>query len=243
LAQEDQRLGMMGSEAVPVPPNAFAEEPQERAIHPEPSRQSKNDAPDNKLKLPTPELPSLAKEGTTRHRENVSVPLKGADRIVHSTIDNRGLEPSTPSAPAKEASPHRLIGRSRPSFAKEGNSEPPVDRQNMDPAEAPAKSPVVKRQLKENQSPLLKPSASRKENPAEIAAETAHAPKSRDDDSLDQPPSVVIGRIHVEVIPPQEKVKDPERRPAKPLTAESASVIGALSEGVRANRFLSLRYR
>jgi len=38
-----------------------------------------------------------------------------------STTDNRWLEPTTPSAPAKEASRHFVDGRSHPSLAKEGN--------------------------------------------------------------------------------------------------------------------------
>src|SRR5881397_130332 len=67
------------------------------------------------------ELPSLAKEGWPRHQVNGPVPLKGADGVVRSTSDNRWLERTTPSAPAKEASPLFLNGRSHPSFAKEGS--------------------------------------------------------------------------------------------------------------------------
>src|SRR5204863_1205423 len=95
------------------------------------------------------ELPSLAKEGWTRHQINGPVPLKSAARsvspagrnikngVVRSTSDNRWLERTTlpcfalsgshslrscPSAPAKEASLLFLNGRSHPSFAKEGSS-------------------------------------------------------------------------------------------------------------------------
>src|SRR6266702_6012537 len=42
--------------------------------------------------------------------------------VVRSTSDNRWLEPTTPSAPAKEASRHFLNGRSHPSMSKEGTS-------------------------------------------------------------------------------------------------------------------------
>src|SRR6266516_2816970 len=42
--------------------------------------------------------------------------------VVRSTSDNRWLEPTTPSAPAKEASRHFLSGRSHPSLSKEGTS-------------------------------------------------------------------------------------------------------------------------
>src|SRR5437867_4720509 len=42
--------------------------------------------------------------------------------VVRSTSDNRWLEPTTPSAPAKEASRHFLNGRSHPSLSKEGTS-------------------------------------------------------------------------------------------------------------------------
>src|SRR5947208_8528788 len=79
------------------------------------------------------ELPSLAKEGWPRHQVNGPVPLKSADGVVRPTSDNRWLERTTlpcfalsgshslrscPSAPAKEASPLFLNGRSHPSFAK-----------------------------------------------------------------------------------------------------------------------------
>src|SRR6266849_2127400 len=78
------------------------------------------------------ELPSLAKEGWPRHQVNGPVPLKSAARsvspigrnikngVVRSTSDNRWLERTTPSAPAKEASRLFLNGRSHPSFAKLG---------------------------------------------------------------------------------------------------------------------------
>src|SRR5881396_1320701 len=46
--------------------------------------------------------------------------LCGAAGVVRSTSDNRWLEPTTPSAPAKEASRHFLNGRSHPSFPRRG---------------------------------------------------------------------------------------------------------------------------
>src|SRR6266566_262161 len=46
----------------------------------------------------------------------------GAAGVVRSTSDNRWLEPTTPSVPAKEASRHFLNGRSHPSMSKEGTS-------------------------------------------------------------------------------------------------------------------------
>src|SRR6184192_1238265 len=52
---------------------------------------------------------------------NGPVPLEAAG-VVRSTSDNRWLEPTTPSAPAKEASRHFLSGRSHPSLSKEGTS-------------------------------------------------------------------------------------------------------------------------
>src|SRR5437870_7378188 len=48
--------------------------------------------------------------------------FEGAAGVVGSTTDNRWLEPTTPSAPAKEAAPHFLDGRVHPSLAKEGSS-------------------------------------------------------------------------------------------------------------------------
>ena len=42
--------------------------------------------------------------------------------MLRSTSDNRWLEPTTPSAPAKEASRHFLNGRSHSSLSKEETS-------------------------------------------------------------------------------------------------------------------------
>src|SRR5256712_10833407 len=42
--------------------------------------------------------------------------------VVRSTSDNRWLEPTTPSTPAKETSRHFLNGRSHPSLSKERTS-------------------------------------------------------------------------------------------------------------------------
>jgi hypothetical protein len=56
-------------------------------------------------------------------------------------------------------------------------------------------------------------------------------------------PRVVIGRINVEVVsPPVEPKTSATSRPGA-LTAESVSVIGPLSRGVRSNLRLSLRHR
>jgi hypothetical protein len=68
----------------------------------------------------------LEKEGWPRHQVNGPVPLKGADGVVRSiTNNNRLLEPTTPSAPAKEVSRHFINGRSHPSLTKEGTSPSP----------------------------------------------------------------------------------------------------------------------
>src|SRR3989442_13138694 len=80
-------------------------------------------------------LPSLAKEGWTRHQVNGPVPLTGADGVVRSISNNWWLERTTlpcfalsgshslrscPSAPAKEASPLFLNGATHPSYAQGG---------------------------------------------------------------------------------------------------------------------------
>src|SRR6266699_4391382 len=59
----------------------------------------------------------------------------GAAGVVGSTSDNRWLEPTTPSAPAKEASRLFLNGRSHPSFAKEGSLPPVVSTDLWDNAQ------------------------------------------------------------------------------------------------------------
>lgn len=73
-------------------------------------------------RLESSKLPSLVKEGWPRHQERCrEATFNGADGVVRSTTDNRWLERTTPSAPAKEASRHFLCGRIHPSFTKEGS--------------------------------------------------------------------------------------------------------------------------
>ncbi len=83
--------------------------------------------------------------------------------------------------------------------------------------------------------------------PRAITAPQQRESISRDDaassDETEQGPRVVIGRINVEVVsPPAEPKTSTTSRPG-PLTAESVSVIGPLSRGVRSNLRLSLRHR
>src|SRR5437899_10975376 len=65
------------------------------------------------------------------------------DGVVRSTSDNRWLERTTPSAPAKEASRLFLDGRSHPSFAKAGSLP------------APAASSATRVRAKRGACPLL----------------------------------------------------------------------------------------
>src|SRR5215813_9716686 len=74
-------------------------------------------------RLQLSEVPSLVKEGWPRHQEKCrEATFDGADGVVGSTTDNRWLQRTTPSAPAKEASRHFPSGRIHPSFTKEGTS-------------------------------------------------------------------------------------------------------------------------
>src|SRR2546426_9779048 len=66
--------------------------------------------------------PLLGKGGDAAPSSKWSRSFGGAAGVVRSTSDNRWLEPTTPSAPAKEASRHFLNGRSHPSLSKEGTS-------------------------------------------------------------------------------------------------------------------------
>src|SRR5207249_882683 len=71
--------------------------------------------------------PLLGKGGDAAPSSKWSRSFGGAAGVVRSTSDNRWLEPTTPSAPAKEASQHFLNGRSHPSLSKEGTAAfPPV---------------------------------------------------------------------------------------------------------------------
>jgi len=83
--------------------------------------------------------------------------------------------------------------------------------------------------------------------PRAIASQQQRESLSHDGDAssdeTERGPRVVIGRINVEVVaPPVEPKTSATSRPG-PLTAESVSVIGPLSRGVRSNLRLSLRHR
>jgi hypothetical protein len=65
--------------------------------------------------------PLLGKGGVAAPSRKWSPSFEGAAGVVRSTTDNRWLEPTTPSAPAKEAARHFVDGRSHPSLAKEGS--------------------------------------------------------------------------------------------------------------------------
>src|SRR2546422_9419819 len=59
-------------------------------------------------------VPFLWRRGAKREPGRANI----KNGVVRSTSDNRWLEPTTPSAPAKEASRHFLNGRSHPSLSK-----------------------------------------------------------------------------------------------------------------------------
>jgi hypothetical protein len=66
-------------------------------------------------------LPSLAKDGWTRHQEKCcKASFKGADGVVGSTSDYSVVERTTPSAPAKEASRYLINGAATPPWPRRG---------------------------------------------------------------------------------------------------------------------------
>src|SRR5437016_9981882 len=67
-------------------------------------------------------IPLLGQGGVDAPSKKWTRSFEGAAGVVCSTTDNRWLEPTTPSAPAKEASRRFLDGRSHPSLSKEGSS-------------------------------------------------------------------------------------------------------------------------
>src|SRR5437016_9962360 len=66
-------------------------------------------------------IPLLGQGGVDAPSKKWTRSFEGAAGVVCSTTDNRWLEPTTPSAPAKEAARHFVDGRSHPSLAKEGS--------------------------------------------------------------------------------------------------------------------------
>src|SRR5437016_7285751 len=65
--------------------------------------------------------PLLGQGGVDAPLKKLSPSFEGAAGVVCSTTDNRWLEPTTPSALAKEAVRHFIDGRRHPSLAKEGS--------------------------------------------------------------------------------------------------------------------------
>src|SRR5205809_5506954 len=73
------------------------------------------------------EVPSLAKEGWSRHQVNGPVPLQARPGWFVQLPIIGGLNQPPRLRPLKEASRHFLNGRSHPSLSKEGTSAfPPV---------------------------------------------------------------------------------------------------------------------
>src|SRR6059058_5185003 len=66
-------------------------------------------------------IPLLGQGGVDAPSKKWTPSFEGAAGVVCSTTDNRWLEPTTPSAPDKEAARQFLDGRSHPSFTKEGS--------------------------------------------------------------------------------------------------------------------------
>jgi hypothetical protein len=121
------------------------------------------------------------------------------------------------------------------SYSVEGSDEGGAERDEIEASGSRLRRPSVA-------SPqLLEPS------PRAITSQQQREPLSPDGDAssdeTEHSPRVVIGRINVEVVsPPAEPKTSATSRPG-PLTAESVSVIGPLSRGVRSNLRLSLRHR
>lgn len=107
--------------------------------------------------------------------------------------------------------------------------------------DARAEDQAGRRRSAEGLTPLLEPL------PRAMITQAAREPISS---ALAEPaerrepePRVVIGRINVEVVPPVAEAKTSAVSRPGPLTAESVSVIGPLTRGIRSGRRLSLKYR
>lgn len=161
------------------------------------------------------------------HSQATGLRQPGGKRIVAGEI--------TPNAdpPAYWSASPRSTATS--SYSAEGGDEGRAESDEIEASGSQLRRPSVA-------SPqLLEPS------PRVITAPQQRESLSHDGDAssdeTDQGPRVVIGRINVEVVaPPVEPKTSATSRPG-PLTAESVSVIGPLSRGVRSNLRLSLRHR
>src|SRR5215831_5903913 len=71
------------------------------------------------------EVPSLVKEGWPRHQEKCrEATFDGADGVVGSTTDNRWLQRTTPSAPARRLRAIFLVGAFTPPLPRRGLRPP-----------------------------------------------------------------------------------------------------------------------
>src|SRR3989441_11996270 len=93
-------------------------------------------------------LPSLAKEGWTRHQEISPFLIKGAAGVVRSNSKTISLERTTPSAPAKVASRHFFMGAATPPLPRSIQSCPAGQRQNTQET-APSKTKDLSAQFLE----------------------------------------------------------------------------------------------
>src|SRR2546426_8674288 len=84
-------------------------------------------------------LPSLAKEGWTRHPVNGPVPLTGADGLVRSTSNHRCLNEPPRLRPLRRLRRFFLIGAATPPLPRKGGFAPKTRAKVQTPARAKAR--------------------------------------------------------------------------------------------------------
>jgi hypothetical protein len=251
VAEQDQRIGLMGMEGFEFGEASFSEAASEAGLEQYDALQAPGLSSITAASLP---------EGVTVQRKMASL----ADPITPGSTTGGALIPSivrqkvtdhaTPSSPStsiteqtsapQDAVPlldppmtgESPVALGTPSFSQPGSAQ--IREALRHSALADVRSRPAQR-VRQVDTTRLEPSARTFAAQVESRPTDASMPTAGANES----PRVVIGRINVEVIqPPAAPPSTATPRPG-PMTAASASVIGPLSGGVRANLHLSLRHR
>jgi hypothetical protein len=243
IAEEDQRLGIRGVNAVPPMPAPIQPDLQDRVGSLQVSTQSEalstKSVPERNIaKLTTSNTGFASHPGARQHEHSLTAP--NAATVVSST-DNEASSTIDEDTSGNISQDYLEMPSRRGSFSAElkvpdAAGTPDVEGRSIRNHGNVAGHGTA--YVRSEQTPS---------RPTSIAPASPTSPRSEplsdDRNNFAEGPRVVIGNINVEVIPPAEAGPKVERHPSKPMTAESASVIGSLSGNIRESRRLNLRYR
>ena len=242
IADADQRAGMFGLDAVPAMESPVEGMDDPGPPPPAPPGETQSSRATAPTAAPAPRVRPQAMPTTSRTAavhppggtERTNVAVAGADSETSPRQLDRVEQARPPTEPAPgitpstfEPAPRASIDRTTNAGLERTGRERSADQRNID-ARRMETTPRLE-PLPRSAEALSAMSTGSTERTAEPDAPAA--------------PSLTIGSINVEVVPPAVEPAPAPPAQQGPLTAASVSVIGPLSPRVRGHRHSSLRYR